>query len=152
MSGDTLQFGEQIPGVDYVLRPGGYLVVRNSQNEIAILSTPKGLFLPGGGQNPDELPAQAAVRETKEECGLHVEVQRLIGTADEFVFAASEGTYYRKRSTFFTARLIGASEEGEDDHKLVWLTTSEALSKLIHKSQVWAIEEVSKTTGRCADP
>ena len=146
MTNAVPQFGDQVPDVDYVLRPGGYLVVRNSQNEIAILSTPKGFFLPGGGQNPDELPVQAAIREAKEECGLHVEVQRLIGTADELVFAASEGTYYRKRSSFFSARLIGTSDECEDDHRLMWMTSTEAINQLSHRSQVWAVDQDRAST------
>ena len=48
--------------------------------------------LPGGGLDPGELPTEGAIRETKEETGLDVEVERLfiIGVAQEqllgFVF------------------------------------------------------------------
>ena len=48
--------------------------------------------LPGGGLDPGELPTEGAVRETKEETGLDVEVDRLfiVGVAQEqslgFVF------------------------------------------------------------------
>ena len=38
--------------------------------------------LPGGKLEPDEAPWQAAVRETREEVGLHVEVVRLTGVYD----------------------------------------------------------------------
>lgn len=117
------KFGEEVPGADYVLRPGGYLIVRNSQGEIAVLSTPQGFFLPGGGQQDGESPAQAAVREADEECGLHVELSGLLGTADDLVFAASEGKYYRKRCVFFSAELVRREEGGEVDHQLVWMST-----------------------------
>jgi len=48
--------------------------------------------LPGGGVEKDELPTEAAVRETKEETGLDVVVERLAGVygkayKDEFVFS-----------------------------------------------------------------
>ncbi|HEU5317024.1 MAG TPA: NUDIX domain-containing protein [Chloroflexota bacterium] len=36
--------------------------------------------LPGGGIEPDESPAQAAVREVREETGLEVELTHLVGT------------------------------------------------------------------------
>lgn len=38
--------------------------------------------LPGGGLEPDELPTEAAIRETKEETGLDVRVDRLFGVAN----------------------------------------------------------------------
>lgn len=48
--------------------------------------------LPGGGVESGELPTETVVRETKEETGLDVAVERLVGIygkqdKDEFVFA-----------------------------------------------------------------
>jgi ADP-ribose pyrophosphatase YjhB (NUDIX family) len=48
--------------------------------------------LPGGGVESGELPSETVVRETKEEVGLDVAVERLVGVygkpeKDEFVFA-----------------------------------------------------------------
>src|SRR4051812_8120533 len=106
MADEIPEFGAATPGADYILRPGGYAIARNSQGEIAVIRTPKGFFLPGGGQHSDESPAQAALREAHEECGLLVRLVDLLGTADELVFATSEGKYYRKRSTFFSAEFI----------------------------------------------
>jgi len=55
--------------------------------------------LPGGGVESRELPTEAVIRETKEETGLEVDVERLIGVygkadKDELVFA-------------FTCRVVG---------------------------------------------
>jgi len=138
------EFGSAVPGADYVSRPGGYLVVRNSRGEIAVLSTPQGFFLPGGGQENGESPAQAAVREAAEECGMRVRLKEMLGTADELVFAASEATYCRKRCVFFSAELVGYGEGGQDDHQLMWMTAEEAIARLRHKSQAWAVAEASR--------
>jgi 8-oxo-dGTP diphosphatase len=142
------EFGAAVGDADYVLRPGGYLVVRNSRGEIAVLSTPQGFFLPGGGQDIGESPAQAAVREADEECGMRVRLKGRLGTADELVFAASEGTYYRKRCVFFSAELVRHGAGGERDHQLMWMTPEEAAPRLRHKSQAWAVLEASRLTSR----
>ena len=136
---DIPEFGNKVAGVHYVLRPGAYAVVRNEEGQIAIVRTPKGYFLPGGGQEADESPEQAAIRETREECGLHIEINERLGVADELTFAASKNIYFRKRSTFFTASVIGLEGEGEEDHELLWLSPYAAASRLNHGSQVWAV-------------
>jgi 8-oxo-dGTP diphosphatase len=143
---DIPEFGEAVPGADYLLRPGGYVIVRNARGEIALISTPQGFFLPGGGQDGSEAAAPAAVREAAEECGLNVELTGLLGTADELVFAAREGKYYRKRCVFFSARLVGRGAGGEVDHQLFWVRAEEAALRLRHQSQVWAVTEASRLT------
>lgn len=137
------EFGAAVPGKDYILRPGGYVIVRNLQGEVAIVSTPQGFFLPGGGQEDGESSAQAAVREANEECGLLVRLKGLLGTADELVFAPLEEKYYRKRSSFFSAELIGRETGVEVDHRLMWMRVEEAVTRLSHKSQTWAVMQAT---------
>jgi len=139
MAEDIAEFGERVVGADYVLRPGGYVVARNRAGEVAVVSTPKGCFLPGGGQEAAETLEQTAVREAYEECGLRVEITGLLCTADELVFAASKKTYYRKRCTFFGAKVAGIVGDGEADHVLVWMSPDEAAARLTHQSQIWAV-------------
>ena len=50
MSPAIHEFGLVAPGKNYVLRPGSYGVIRNSAGLIAVVLTPQGAFLPGGGQ------------------------------------------------------------------------------------------------------
>lgn len=42
-------FGVAVPGTDYVLRPGGYALLRSNAGTVAVVETPQGHFLPGGG-------------------------------------------------------------------------------------------------------
>ena len=144
MIGEMPEFGERVVGASDILRPGGYVVVQNSSGDIAVVSTPKGYFLPGGGQENGETLEQTAMREAFEECGLRIEITGLIGTADEFVFSASAGKYYRKRCTFFSAEFLGREVGGEDDHQLLWMNAEEAARLLSHQSQTWAVHEISE--------
>jgi 8-oxo-dGTP diphosphatase len=136
-----LQFGEAVTGIEYALRPGGYSIVKGPGGTIAVASTSRGYFLPGGGQNGDESPEAAAVREATEECGLRIRILRCLGVADELVYALDEETYFRKRCTFFTAELVRQEGCGEADHHLVWITADVARAQLEHGSQRWAVAE-----------
>jgi len=145
MDEDIPEFGNRAAGAEYVLRPGGYLVAQNSAGEIAVVRTPKGYFLPGGGQEAGEDLEQTAVRETLEECGLHVEISGTLGTADQLVHSPSKNTFYRKRCTFFSAELVDLAGAGEADHELVWMSPAETAAQLKHESQVWAVKKQVRT-------
>src|SRR5262245_54693166 len=99
-------FGEMVPGRPYVLRPGGYAVIRREPGEVGIVQTPDGFFLIGGGLEGDESPEQALLREAQEECGLVLRIASIIGCADELVFAEREQTYFRRSGTFFRADIV----------------------------------------------
>jgi 8-oxo-dGTP diphosphatase len=135
------EFGKSEPGVNYVLRPGGYAVIFNDAGEVALVKTPLGFALSGGGQNEGETPEQAAIREAHEECGLIIALRHRIGVADELVFAADERTHYRKSCTFFLAKVVEATGTGEKDHELHWLPATDAAGTLLHGSQQWAVAE-----------
>ena len=66
------EFGLAPPGYPCELRPGAYGVLRDGSGRIAVVLTPAGVFLPGGGQEPGEPPEQALRREFAEECGLFI--------------------------------------------------------------------------------
>ena len=133
------EFGVRVKDVEYVLRPGGYAIVRNDNNEMAVVRVNGNCFLPGGGQNDGESPEDAAVRETFEECGLRIGNLQRIGTADELVYAQQERKHFQKRCTFMTAQLIESTGLGEADHELIWMPIEQAARELAHESQRWAV-------------
>ena len=55
------EFGEILPGVQYVDRPGGYGFLRDARGSLAVVETPAGLFLPGGGADPEEFQRWAVL-------------------------------------------------------------------------------------------
>lgn len=141
MASHIPEFGFVVSGADYILRPGGYAVILNAAGDVAVGSTPKGFLLPGGGQEVGESPEEAAIRETREECGLHVRILDHVCVADQLVFAADERVHYRKRCAFFLAEVTAETNAGEPDHQLVWLAPQAARSKMHHESQRWALGE-----------
>jgi len=64
---------------------------------------------PGGAVEPEELPAEAALREMWEETGLHVELTRLVGVfgGPEYVVRYRNGDRTSYVMTVFEARVVG---------------------------------------------
>ena len=141
----TPQFGDPDAGFDYPDRPAAFVVVERG-GKIACVRVawrrggPK-LDLPGGGLDPGETPAEAAVRECGEEAGLRVAVTGEAFVAADHYFVNDEGACNNTRGLFFTARLEADAPELkiEDDHTLVWLDPLEALCALDRDSHAWAV-------------
>jgi 8-oxo-dGTP diphosphatase len=108
---------------------------------VAVVRTPHGVFLPGGGQAVGETPGEAALREVSEECGLEAHLLDVIGTADQFCFSEEERLYFRKRCTFFRGHIVRPCGDPEADHELLWLSSREAEVAMTHESQRWAVAE-----------
>jgi len=121
------------------VRPSAYVILRDDGRRIAVVRAERGWFLPGGGIEPGETPEEAAVRETREECGLEIEVGAAIGTATEIVHAPAGHTGVDKLSSFFEALVVGVTRDLEPEHELSWLTLDQATARLAHASHRWAI-------------
>jgi 8-oxo-dGTP diphosphatase len=140
------KFGTRVPGQDYVSRPGAYVILRNQHGQVAVVRTPIGVFLPGGGQRHLEAPEEAAIRETREECGFHIEITGHVGVADQYVHSRPEDRFFVKHSAFLSAALVDSAPSSEPDHELQWFSESEAERVLSHESHRWALAEERRIT------
>lgn len=115
-----------VPSVAVMVRDdaGRLLLVRNSED---------GQWQTvGGAMDPDEEPADAAVREAHEETGLLVEPTRIIGVYGGPVLRL---TYPNRDvvsyvSISFAARVVGGAERPCEDEvdRVGWFTNAEALA------------------------
>jgi 8-oxo-dGTP diphosphatase len=137
-----IQFGTVKAGVDYLARICAYGVIHNESGSIAVLRTPKGYFLPGGGIHSAETPEEALVREITEETGYASIILDKIGIAAQLVYAKKKRIFYRKIGHFFAARFtLQVTASVEADHELSWHPAEDAIKKMTHEYQAWAIRQ-----------
>lgn len=132
-------FGERVAGQRYVVRPCAYGLINDERGAFAVVSTPVGTYLPGGGIESDETPQQAVVRETREECGLVVRPELTVAEAVQLVYSAVEDAYFEKPSLFMRASIERAVRATETDHELLWLPRLAAAEAMTHASHAWVL-------------
>lgn len=141
---DIPVFGIQIAGCTYVHRPSAYAFIRNSAGQWAVVRTPNGCYLPGGGMHAGESPEQTVEREAREECGFVLETQPPMASAVQYVYSIEEKQYFEKVCHFLEAVVIGRVEPEEADHELLWLNLDQAVGCLLHEAHRWALERAAR--------
>jgi 8-oxo-dGTP pyrophosphatase MutT (NUDIX family)/GNAT superfamily N-acetyltransferase len=139
---DVPVFGHPPEGSPAAVRPSAYGLVADDAGRLAVVRTPQGLYLPGGGLEGGESPVDAVVREVREECGLQVAVGSWRRRAVDFVYSSTDRTHFEKHSTFVDADVRGPRVAAlEPDHELEWMAPGQAIADLSHPSHRWAAAE-----------
>jgi 8-oxo-dGTP diphosphatase len=139
MTHDVPSFGTPAPGAIYETRPSVYAVMLDQHDRIAVVRTPRGHFLPGGGIETGENARAALSRECSEECGLSVSMRRHIGDAVQFLNVPEEG-HIRIFGSFFHCEFAkGPTRPTEADHELLWLPQDDAARMMRRPFEAWAI-------------
>jgi 8-oxo-dGTP diphosphatase len=140
---ETPVFGVRRESGVYVRRPSAYALVRNGAGDWAVVRTPHGCFLPGGGMEADETPQETVTREAREECGFVLKPGATSGRAVQLCYSTQERAYFEKICAFVDAEILSTVAPIEDDHELLWLTVDQALDVLFHEAHRWAVARAS---------
>ena len=138
-----LQFGVRNPAIDYRHRATAFGVVeRDGLIACVRVERTTGAYfdLPGGAVDGDESEVQALVREFVEETGLDVKPLNRIAEAGQYHLKSTGEPLYNVGG-FWTASVTADNPDAkcEDDHTLVWLEPTFALSRLRHDAHAWAL-------------
>lgn len=113
-------------------------VVDEADRVLLIRRTDNGLWaIPGGAQDFGEYISETAVRETREESGVEVEVTGIVGlyTNPNHVMAYSDGEVRQQFSICFRARYISGQPTPSDESSAVrWVPLDELDTLPIHPS------------------
>jgi len=121
------------PNRSYWRRPGAYGIILSGNTALLTMSyeheaSPQ---LPGGGIDPGEGPLQALHRETLEETGWRIAVERRLGCYQRFSYLPEYGKWAQKICSVYLCRpIIKISEPTEAYHMPLWAPL-ESLSELL---------------------
>ncbi|GLK48030.1 DNA mismatch repair protein MutT [Brevundimonas intermedia] len=138
-----LQFGLRNPALDYRHRATAFGVVeREGLIACVRVERPAGAYfdLPGGAVDGEETEVEALVREFVEETGLCVAPMNRIAEAGQYHLKSNGEPLYNVGG-FWTASVTAENPDAkcEEDHTLVWLEPTVALSRLRHDAHAWAV-------------
>jgi 8-oxo-dGTP pyrophosphatase MutT (NUDIX family) len=107
--------------------------------------------LPKGTPDAGETIEETALRETREETGLEVEIVGPLRSIRYFFVRRT--TRFNKTVHFFLMRAVGGSTDAHDAEfdEVRWVELHEALALLSHATERSVVEEVSALVGRSAE-
>ena len=132
--------------IEYKRRIGAYGLLTNDVNQIAVIHTSTGYFLPGGGWEDGESLETCLIREFKEEVALEVRVNRKLSEISFYFYSTSMACHMISEGHFYHCHALGPVEgPGEEDYTMVWMTLEEAKDKLYLDNQKTAVWEFMKS-------
>ncbi|MCR1898579.1 NUDIX domain-containing protein [Irregularibacter muris] len=140
--------GKRIDGVKYYDRKGAYLIAVE-KNMLAVVQTPKGYFLLGGGFEEKENHIECIKRECLEETGYDVVIQDYIGCAEEYCLHNELG-YFHPLQFYYSGKIASKiSEPIENDHIFNWISMENIEEKMYIKAQAWAVRNYLDRGSSC---
>ena len=129
----------------------GGVVHRSSDGHIEVAIVHRRLpvlwALPKGTPDSGETIEETALRETREETGLEVEIEAPISSIRYFFVRGS--TRFHKTVHFFLMRVVGGAVEHHDHEfdEVRWVPVSEALALLTHATERSVVEHAVALIG-----
>jgi len=132
-------------GVVHRIVDGRTQVVLANRRQPPLWALPKGT--PDSGETIEE----TAIRETREETGLEVEIERPLSSIRYFFVRGS--TRFHKTVHFFVMRAAGGSTDDHDAEfdEVRWMDLPEALAVMTHATERSVVEEAAAIIAGGAD-
>lgn len=133
--------GSKEENVEYRKRPGAYAIIVNKDNDkIGIVTDGEDYFYLGGGIENGETKLEALKREMIEEVGYSIKNIREFEEVGSHIFAEDKGYLEIIASVYIAEFDKKIAEPIEKDHKVLWVTPEEYVSKMFREWQRYIME------------
>lgn len=127
---------------EYIDREGAYLIPYRN-NQIGVISTPKGYFFIGGGLENGESHSDCIKREVLEETGYLSYIEDKLCSAETYTIHPTIGYFHPIQTYYFGQLLDKVSAPTEKDHILCWVEYNKLKGNMFFEMQNWALEQLS---------
>jgi 8-oxo-dGTP diphosphatase len=135
-------FGQK-ENIPYHDRKGAYLIPIQG-NQVAVVQTPKGYFLIGGGLENGETDRQCIERECMEETGYAAAVGKCVCSAEKYALHPELGGFHPIQTYYLGDLRCRENTPTDTDHRLVWVAYEEIKDQMYSDMQGWAITQCWK--------
>ena len=133
--------GSKEENVEYRKRPGAYAIIVNKDNDkIGIVTDGEDYFYLGGGIENGETKLEALKREMIEEAGYSIKNIREFEEVGSHIFAEDKGYLEIIASVYIAEFDKKIAKPIEKDHKVLWVTPEEYVSKMFREWQRYIME------------
>ncbi len=133
--------GSREENVEYRKRPGVYAIIVNKDDDkVGIVTDGEDYFYLGGGLENGETKLEALKREMIEEAGYSIKNIREFEEVGSHIFAEDKGYLEIIASVYIAEFDKKIAEPIEKDHKVLWVTPEEYVSKMFREWQRYIME------------
>ena len=133
--------GSKEENVEYRKRPGAYaIIVNNDDDKVGIVTDGEDYFYLGGGIENGETKLEALKREMIEEAGYSIKNIKEFEEVGSHIFAEDKGYLEIIASVYIAEFDKKIAEPIEKDHKVLWVTPEEYVSKMFREWQRYIME------------
>ncbi|HJB15853.1 MAG TPA: NUDIX domain-containing protein [Candidatus Blautia excrementipullorum] len=132
-------FGHREKG-QYYNREGAYLITF-SGGQTAVVRTPRGYFLLGGGIQGNESDEECLRRECLEECGYTCTAHRMVAAAETYCVHERKGLFHPIQRYYYGTLNERIQCPVEEDHEFLWMDYDAIRGKMYSEMQNWALEQ-----------
>lgn len=133
--------GSKEENVEYRKRPGVYAIIVNKDDDkVGIVTDGEDYFYLGGGIENGETKLEALKREMIEEAGYSIKNIREFEEVGSHIFAEDKGYLEIIASVYIAEFDKKIAEPIEKDHKVLWVTPEEYVSKMFREWQRYIME------------